>query len=183
MRSPCFWFSALSLRGPVRREEPPADLAALDLHRDDIVRGTKDIMAEVIPSPRATSPGSVVSPDLQRHQLRRHAIRVRLHTELPAGWTLLDATVEQQEYEIEALDEIDGEILVTAAKTAKPGDRQLVRLVAEVVGEEGVYEGQNFVSITRGGGLKPGAIGLTGTTTIGISRVSPARPMREWPAA
>jgi hypothetical protein len=102
-----------------------------------------------------------------------YAVRVRLRSQLPDGWALLDSKFEQQEYEIEALDEIDGETLVVVAKNAKVGERQLVKLIAEAVGDAGVYEGQNYVSITRGGGLKPGVVGLTGTTTIGISRVSP----------
>jgi hypothetical protein len=139
-----------------------------------IIRGTKEIIAEVIPSPRATSQGTVVRLIYSVMNYEESAVRVRLRTQLPDGWTLLDGSVGQQEYDIEPLDEIDGEILVTAARTAQAGDRHLVKLVAEVVGEEGVYEGQNFVSITRGGGLKPGAIGLTGTTTVGISRVSPS---------
>jgi hypothetical protein len=79
----------------------------------------------VIPSPRATSPGSVVRLIYSVINYEESAIRVRLRTQLPDGWTTLDATVQQQEYEIAALDEIDGEILVTVAKTAEPGDRQL----------------------------------------------------------
>jgi hypothetical protein len=104
--------------------------------------------------------------------LEETEVRVRLRPLLPAGWVLLDPAIEQQEFPIEALDEIDGEILVTVAKQAKAGDRQLVRLAAEVVGEPGVYEGQNFVSITRSGGVKPGVVALTGSTTVGMSRVS-----------
>ena len=83
-----------------------------------MIRGTKEIVAEVIPSPRATSQGSVVRLIYSVINYEESAIRVRLRTQLPDGWTLLDGSVDQQEYEIEALDEIDGEILVTVAKTA-----------------------------------------------------------------
>lgn len=138
-----------------------------------VIQGSREIVAEIIPSPRATSPGSVVRLIFSVMNYEESPVRVRLRADLPAGWTLLDAGLEQPEYEIEALDEIDGEILVVVAKNAKVGERQLVKLVAEAIGDEGVYEGQNYVSITRGGGLKPGVVGLTGTTTIGISRVGP----------
>ena len=141
-------------------------------HSAAIIRGTKDIVAEVIPSPRTTSPGSVVRLIYSVINYEESPIRVRLRTDLPVGWTLLDAKFEQQEYEIEALDEIDGEILVVVAKDARVGERQLVKLVAEAIGDEGVYEGQNYVAISRAGGLKPGVVGLIGTTTVGVSRVS-----------
>lgn len=143
------------------------------LSTDSAVKGSKDIVTEVIPLPRATSSGSVVRLIYSVINYEEYAVRVRLRSQLPDGWALLDSKFEQQEYEIEALDEIDGETLVVVAKNAKVGERQLVKLIAEAVGDAGVYEGQNYVSITRGGGLKPGVVGLTGTTTIGISRVSP----------
>ena len=87
---------------------------------------------------------------------------------------MLTPEVAAQEYTIPAMDEVDGEILVTVPKDATPGQRQLVTLIAEVSGETGVYEGQNMVSISRGGGVKPGQTALTGTTTVGVSRLTPS---------
>ena len=74
------------------------------------------------------------------------------------------------------MDEVGyGDILAHGAQRRDTlGQRQLVTLIAEVSGETGVYEGQNIVSITRGGGVKPGQTALTGTTTVGVSRLAAA---------
>jgi hypothetical protein len=134
--------------------------------------GSKDIEAEVIPFPRATSPGSVVRLIYSVMNYEDSDVRVRLRVVVPPGWTLLDTRIEEQEFTIESYDEINGEILATVDRAARPGDRALVRIQAEVVGEPGVYDGQHFVSITRTGGVAPGVVALTGSTTVGVSRVS-----------
>jgi hypothetical protein len=148
------------------------ELAHANAASTTVVLGSKEIETQVIPSPRATSPGSAVRLIYSVINYEDADIRVRLQPQLPAGWTLLNPEILDREFTIEALDEIDGELLVVVAREAKVGDRQLVKLWAEVVGESGVYEGQNFVSVTRTGGVKPGVVALTGSTTAGVSRVS-----------
>jgi hypothetical protein len=147
------------------------------------VHGTRDLVAEVIPSPATSAPGNVVRVIYSVINYEEVAVRVRLHAVLPSNWRLHDGTFQDGEYAIDALDEIDGEFLVVVAKDATPGERQLVKLHAEIIGEAGVYEGQNFVSIGRTGGLKPGAVGLTGNTTIGISRLDTRGSIAARPAA
>jgi hypothetical protein len=154
----------------------PLEFAADNAPIATVVLGTREIETQVIAFPRATSPGSSLRLIYSVINYEEADIRVRLQPHLPTGWTLLNPEILDQEFTIEALDEIDGELLVVVAREAKVGDRQLVKLWAEVIGESGVYEGQNFVSIARTGGVKPGVVALTGSTTVGVSRVSRGMP-------
>lgn len=148
---------------------PPASCAASP-------QGAKDIVAELIPAPPSASPGSVVRLIYSVMNYEDTDARVRLCLDLPEGWRVLSPEALDTEHVIEALDEIDGEVLVTVAKSARPGTRELLKIVAVGGADAGAYEGRNFVTITRGGGVKPGQVALTGATTVGMSRLSRGHP-------
>jgi hypothetical protein len=133
----------------------------------------KDMEAEVIPAPNATSPGTVVRLMYTVFNYEETPQRVRLRVDAGAGARVLDPSLEGREWIIEPSDEIDGEIHVMVPEGAKVGQRQIVRLIVELVSDSRSFEAQNHVSIVRSGGAKPGVKAVSGTSALGLSRLGP----------
>lgn len=134
---------------------------------------SKDMEAEVIPVPRAAAPGGVVKLMYTLYSYEENDERVRLRVDAP-GWRLLDPEAAEREVLVEAWEVVEGELYVIVPEGATVGDRQLVRLLAEVVGESGEIEAKNYVSIARSGGSKPGVPTITGASTFGLSQLGVA---------
>jgi hypothetical protein len=131
---------------------------------------TKDMEAEVIPVPRSAAPGGVVKLMYTIYSYEENDERVRLRVNAP-GWRLLDPEAAERDILVEAWEIVEGELYVVVPEGAAVGDRQLVRLLAEVVGESGEIEAKNYVSIAKSGGSKPGVPTITGASTFGLSQL------------
>jgi hypothetical protein len=131
----------------------------------------RDMEAEVIPVPRAAAPGGVVKLMYAIFSYEDTDERVRLRVDAGPGWRLLDAEAAERDIFVEAWEVVEGELYLQVPEDATIGDRQLVRLFAEVVGEPGEIEGRNFVSVVKRGGAKPGVPTITGTSAFGLSQL------------
>lgn len=167
-----FVAARLGLRWADGKEE------SIDVHVDvaPLPAGTssKDMEAEVIPVPRAVAPGGVVKLMYSIFSYEDADQRVRLRVDAGPGWRLLDQEIADREVLVEAWEIAEGELYVMAPEDAKVGDRQLVRVLAEVVGEPGEIEGKNYVDIAKRGGSKPGVPTVTGSSTFGLSQLGVA---------
>jgi hypothetical protein len=126
----------------------------------------REIEVELYGTTRATSPGSLVVIRYSVNSYEDGDERVRLHLFLPDGWTLLDRDVVGRELLLEAWESLEGEIRVQVPQDATPGARHRVHVLGEVVGEPGGAAVYATVQIIRRGGLQPGRVGLTGTSTV-----------------
>jgi hypothetical protein len=138
-------------------------------------RSTKDIEAEVIPVPRVAGPGSLVKLLYTIFSYEDTDERVTLRVVGGPGWVLADPEVEQRELVLEAWEEIEGELFLKIPEDAKIGDRQLVRLLVEVVGEAGEVEAQTLVSVAKRGGARPGVPTLTATAGVAATHAQSSR--------
>jgi hypothetical protein len=132
---------------------------------------TKDLEAELIVTPRAAAPGSLVQLRYIIDSYEETDERVRLRLEAGPGWRLVDAEVTEREMLLEAKEAIEGEFYLRIPDDARIGDRQLVRLFVEVVGESGELQATNHVSVVKRGGAKPGVPLISGTSTFGLSQL------------
>ena len=148
----------------------PTSLAARPTGQENVsipVGGlVKEVEVELYGSTRATSPGGLVIIRYSINSYEDQDERVRLRLLLPASWTLLDRDIEEKEFLLEAWETVEGEIRVAVPQDARPGERHLVRVIGEVIGEPGGAEVFSYVQIVKRGGLKPGAVGLTGTASL-----------------
>ncbi len=135
---------------------------------------TKEVEVELYGSTRATSPGGLVVVRYSINSYEDQDERVRLRLEIPAGWTLLDKDIEAQEWLLESWESLEGEIRVTVPQNARAGERHMVRVMGEVLGEPGGAAVFSYVQVVKRGGLKAGDVGLTGTTSIHASNLAPA---------
>jgi hypothetical protein len=127
---------------------------------------TKDVEIELYGTSRTAAPGGLVMVrySINSYEDTDERVRVRLH--LPTGWTLLDRDIEEREFLLEAWEDIEGEIRVAVPQDARPGERHMIRVVGEVIGEPGGAAVFSYVQVTRRGGLQVGQVGLTGTTSV-----------------
>jgi hypothetical protein len=177
---------------PAVTAPPPPPVLALarrspgDRHHQERVEGqewvsiqigglTREVEVELYGTTRTVSPGGVVMVRYTVYNWEDTDERVRLRLHLPPGWTLLDAGVEDREFLITAEDyELEGELRVVVPQDARPGERHRIRMLAEVIGEPGGAAVYSYVQIVRKGGLKPGAVGLSGTTSLQASHLGAA---------
>jgi hypothetical protein len=127
---------------------------------------TREVDVELYGTTRVTSPGALVVVRYAFNSYEDQENRVRLHLHLPDGWTVLDRDAEGKEMLLEAWETIEGEVRVSVPRDARPGERQVVRVVGEVVGESGGAAVFSYVQVMRRGGLQAGQVGMTGTTSL-----------------
>jgi hypothetical protein len=127
---------------------------------------TKEVEVELYGTTRSVSPGAlvVVRYAINSYEDTDHHVRLRLI--LPDGWTLLDRDIEGREFFLESWETVEGELRVAVPKDARAGERHRVRVLGEVIGEPGAAAVYANVQVVRRGGLKAGAVGLTGTTSL-----------------
>jgi hypothetical protein len=133
----------------------------------------REMEVELYGTTRTAAPGGLVTVrySFNSYEDTDHRVRLRLH--LPPDWTLLDRDIEQQEWLLEAWESLEGEIRIAVPRDARPGERHLVRVVGEVVGEPGGAAVFAYVQLTRRGGLRAGQVGLTGTASLHASNLEP----------
>jgi hypothetical protein len=127
---------------------------------------TKEVEVELYGTTRAASPGGLVILRYSINSYEDQDERVRLRLHLPSGWTLLDRDIEGQELFLESWENVEGEIRVAVPKDARPGERHILRVVGEVIGEPGGADVFSYVQVVKRGGLKAGDVGLTGTASL-----------------
>jgi hypothetical protein len=182
----------LTLQLAVPKKQPPGPMVAarvalqwpdgkqetIDVRVDvaPLPAGTssRDMEAEVIPTPRAAAPGGVVKLMWAIFSYEDTDERVRLRVDAGPGWRLLDSEDDGVEVLVEAWEVVEGELYLQVPEDATIDSRQLVRLVAEVVGEPGEIEGRNYVSVARRGGITPGVPTIVGASTFGLSQLGVA---------
>jgi hypothetical protein len=127
---------------------------------------TREVEVELYGTTRSVSPGAilVVRYAINSYEDTDHHVRLRLV--LPDGWTLLDRDIEGREFFLESWETVEGELRVSVPKDARAGERHRVRVLGEVLGEPGAAAVYATVQVVRRGGLKAGAVGLTGTTSL-----------------
>ena len=136
------------------------------------VQGTsKQIETDLVLEPRAAAPGSAIKLLYTISSYEDKDERVRLRIEAGAGWTLLDTAIEQRELLLERWENIEGELYLVVPDDARVGDRQLVRLLVELIDDGGVIQAQQYASVSRRGGAKPGAPTISATASVGLSRL------------
>jgi hypothetical protein len=133
---------------------------------------TRDVEVELYGTTRTAAPGGlvVVRYSITSYEETEERMRLRLH--FPEGWKLLDREIEEREFLLEAWEDVEGEIRVAVPPDARAGERHMIRVVGEVVGEPGGAAVFSYVHITRRGGLKPGQVGLTGTTSLQATSIA-----------
>lgn len=132
---------------------------------------SKQIEAELVLEPRAAAPGAAIKLLYMISSYEDQDVRVRMRIEAAPGWKLLDTGVEQRELLLEKWENIEGELYLIVPDGARIGDRQLVRFLVELVGEPGLVQAQDYVSVSRRGGARPGVPVISTTTTVGLSRL------------
>jgi len=132
---------------------------------------TKEVEVELYGSTRAAQPGGVAVLRFTLNSYEDTDERLRLRVHVPSGWTVLDRQVEEREFLLEAWEYLEGEIRVQVPSDVAPGSRHRVRIVAEVAGEPGGAAVHWPVQVVRRGGLRPGAVGLTGTAAVSATNL------------
>jgi hypothetical protein len=133
---------------------------------------TKEVEVELYGSTRTTTPGGLVVLRYSINSYEDQDERVRLRLHLPAGWVLLDRDLEEREFLLESWESIEGEIRVQVPRETRAGERHRLHVVGEVLGEPGGAAVFAVVQVVRRGGLKPGAVGLTGTSSLLATNVA-----------
>jgi hypothetical protein len=132
---------------------------------------SKRIEAELVLEPRTAAPGAAIKLRYMISSYEDTDTRVRMRIEAGPGWMLLDTDNERRELLLEKWENIEGELYVLLPDDARVGERQLVRLLVELVGEPGVIQAQDYVSVGRRGGVKSGGPVMAATVTVGLSRL------------
>jgi hypothetical protein len=132
---------------------------------------SKQIEAELVLEPRAAAPGSAIKLVYTISSYEDTDERVRLRIEAGPGWNLLDNGVEGRQLLLEKWENIEGELYMLVPDDARVGDRQLVRLLVELVDEAGVIQAQAYASVSQRGGARPGVPSISTTATVGLSRL------------
>jgi hypothetical protein len=132
---------------------------------------TKEIEAELISVQRAAPPGGAVRLRFSVVNLEETDQQVRLRVVAGPGWTVLNPEFTERDWLIERFNWIQGEIDLGVPDEAQVGDRELVRLLVQLVGEPGEIEARNYVSVAKGGGIKPGVATASGSVTAGLSQL------------
>lgn len=145
--------------------------AASPAAAQDALRTSKDIVVEAIPAPRTAAPGGAVKLMYTIFNYEETDERVRLRIDEDGGWQVVDPAVAAQEFVVDALDVLEGELYVRASESAPTGQRQRIRLLVEVVRTPGLAVGQNYVSIVKRGSASPDAPSVEGSTTVGLSGI------------
>jgi hypothetical protein len=141
---------------------------------------TKEVEVELYGTSRSAAPGGLVTIRYNIMSFEETDEHVRLRLQLPDGWVLLDRDTEERRIFLEAWEEVEGEIRVLVPRSARVGQRELVRLIAAVEGEPGGAAVHARVQVVRSGGLQAGQVGLTGTasvqaTSFGVEDLAGAR--------
>jgi hypothetical protein len=126
---------------------------------------------ELTPVQRSAPPGGAVRFRFSIYNNEPTEERLRLRVLAAPGWTLTDSELEQREWPIEPYGSIEQDIDITIPDDARVGDRPLVRLLVEVVGQPGEIEALSFASVVKGGGVKPGVPLVSGSSTFGYSQL------------
>jgi hypothetical protein len=126
---------------------------------------------EITPVQRSAPPGGAVRFRFSIYNNEPTEERLRLRVLAAPGWTLTDSELEQREWPIEPYGSIEQDIDITIPDDARVGDRPLVRLLVEVVGQPGEIEALSFASVVKGGGVKPGVPLVSGSSTFGYSQL------------
>ena len=126
---------------------------------------------EITPVQRSAPPGGAVRFRFSIYNNEPTEERLRLRVLAPPGWTLTDSELEQREWPIEPYGSIEQDIDITIPDDARVGDRPLVRLLVEVMGQPGEIEALSFASVVKGGGVKPGVPLVSGSSTFGYSQL------------
>jgi len=126
---------------------------------------------ELTPVQRSAPPGGAVRFRFSIYNNEPTEDRLRLRILAAPGWTLTDSELEQREWPIEPYGSIEQDIDITIPDDARIGDRPLVRLLVEVVGQPGEIEALSFASVVKGGGVKPGVPLVSGSSTFGYSQL------------
>ena len=131
----------------------------------------KRIEAELSLEPRAAAPGSAIKLLYMISSYEDEDERVRLSIEAAPGWRLLDPGNDKRELLLERWENIEGELYLVVPDEARVGDRQVVRLLVELVDEGGVVQAQDHATVSRRGGARPGVPVVAATATLGASRL------------
>jgi hypothetical protein len=158
---------------------PPNDQAApsaaqvpLDTLPDALPAvSSKDLEVELVPVQRGAPPGSAVRLRFSIVNLEETEERLRLNVVAGHGWRLADHELQQREWIVDTYDWIEGEFDLLVPDNAPVGDRQMIRLLVEVVGDPGAIEAQTYVSVTKRGGIRPGVPTVSGSATVGLSQL------------
>jgi hypothetical protein len=134
----------------------------------------KDLILEITEASGVVPPGGVVTLKYVLYSPEGNVDWIRLRLDAPPHWSLLDADLVERERLLEAWEIINGELRIAVPADEETGQRQLVRLTAEVVEEPGVAEALTHVHVLNGGGVRPGAAHLAGTTSLMLSRLEPS---------
>ncbi len=126
---------------------------------------------ELTPVQRSAPPGGAVRFRFSIYANEPKEDRLRLRIIAPPGWAVTDSELEQREWRIEPFGSIEQEIDITIPEDARIGDRPLVRLLVEVVGQPGEIEALSFASVVKGGGVKPGVPLVSGSSTFGYAQL------------
>lgn len=132
---------------------------------------SRDLEAELVPVQQTAPPGGSARLRFSIVNLKETDVRLRLRLVGGPGWRLVDPEIEQREWLIERSNWIQGEVDLALPDDAQVGDRQLVRLRVEMVGETGEIEALNYVSVARRGAAKPGVPIASGSATFGFSQL------------
>lgn len=133
---------------------------------------SKEVEVELYGTTRAASPGGLVVVRYSINSYEDQDERVRVRMRLPDGWVLLDRDIEGLEQLLEAWESLEGEIRVAVPENAPAGERHRIHMIGEVAGEPGGTAVFATVQVMRRGGLRPGDVGLTGTTSVHASNVA-----------
>jgi hypothetical protein len=132
---------------------------------------SKHIEADLVLEPRAAAPGAAIRLAYTISSYEAQDERVRVRIEAGPGWKLLDGGIGRRELLLEKWENIEGELYLVVPGDARVGDRQLVRLIVELLGETGMVQAQAYVSVSRRGGARPGVPIMSSTATMGVSRL------------
>ncbi|MDP1572148.1 MAG: hypothetical protein Q8L86_19295 [Vicinamibacterales bacterium] len=133
-------------------------------------RTSRRIESAIAAVPRTGVPGAPVRIFFTVSSYEDGESRLRLRIHGGAGWTLLYPEVEEKEWLLGAWEDIEGEIHLLIPEDAAVGERQLVRLLVDIVGEPEGIEALTHVSIVKRGVARPGVSIMSGSSTIGMSQ-------------
>jgi hypothetical protein len=129
-----------------------------------------DMTAQVTAIPSAVPPGGSVKLRFTIVSNEEAGHRLRLRVGAAAGWQL-GPDDEEREWVVDAFSRLTDEVDMMVPEDATPGERQLVRLLVQAVGDPGVVEAQAYVAVV-GSGNQVGGGSLSGSWSAGVSRLS-----------
>jgi hypothetical protein len=135
--------------------------------------GTSSVLemaAQVTAIPSAVPPGGRVKLRFTVVSSEEAGHRLRLRVAAAAGWQL-GPDDEEREWVIDAFSRVTDEVELMVPEDATPGERQLVRLLVQAVGDPGVVEALAYVTVV-GSGNRVGGGSLSGSWSAGVSRLS-----------